>query len=377
MSEKALGQDQENPTVSVLVPIYNVEAYLGQCLGSLVAQTFRDFEAICVNDGSTDGSRAIIQDFMDQDPRFRVIDKANSGYGASMNRGLAEARGAYVAILESDDFFEPDALEALVRAIKAGDAQVAKAAFWLYWSRPAPRRSYFPVVDLGWDGRTLCPREEAPEVFYRKPSIWSALYRRDFLEAEGIRFLETPGASYQDAGFNYKVWLCADRAAFTTRAILNYRQDNEASSVNSSQKAYCVVDEYREMQRFLDAHPQVPPSMQGVLERMKYDSYMWNYARLSKDLRPSFVEAARQELSADLAAGKLDESRFDLVRRQELGLLLNDPARFERSRESLDAEGNALTWRHYLDLGGPLLVARLAAGRLARRLGLGGGGRRP
>ena len=87
------------PTVSLLVPIYNVERYLRECLDSARAQTLDDIEVICINDGSTDGSRAIIQEYLDADPRFRVIDKANSGYGASMNMGL-EAASRAVAMLK-------------------------------------------------------------------------------------------------------------------------------------------------------------------------------------------------------------------------------------------------------------------------------------
>ena len=76
------------PAISLLIPIYNVEKYLRECLDSVLAQSFTDFEAICINDGSTDSSRAIVQEYLDADSRFRVIDKANSGYGASMNLSL-------------------------------------------------------------------------------------------------------------------------------------------------------------------------------------------------------------------------------------------------------------------------------------------------
>ena len=192
------------PAVSVLVPICNVERYLEECLDSLLAQTFSDFEAICINDGSTDGSRAIIQRYLDADPRFRVIDKPTSGYGASMNLGLDHAAGAYIAILESDDFYEPNALELLVSAARANVSDVVKADFYLYWSQPEPRDELFGILDERQVGRTMRPLDDVA-IFFRKPSIWSALYKADFLRASGIRFLETPGASYQDAGFNFKV----------------------------------------------------------------------------------------------------------------------------------------------------------------------------
>ncbi len=320
------------PAVSVLVPICNVERYLEECLDSLLAQTFSDFEAICINDGSTDGSRAIIQRYLDADPRFRVIDKPNSGYGASMNLGLDHAVdprfrvidkpnsgygasmnlgldhavGTYIAILESDDFYEPNALELLVGAARANMSDVVKADFYLYWSQPEPRDELFGIVGaaranmsdvvkadfyLYWSqpeprdelfgilderqvGRTMRPLDDVA-IFFRKPSIWSALYKVDFLRARGIRFLETPGASYQDAGFNFKVWASAERATFIPQAILHYRQDNEKSSVNSAAKVFCVCDEYASVgeRRARNVHPAghsaLPTGQREVLGELR------------------------------------------------------------------------------------------------------------
>ena len=113
----------------MLVPICNVERYLEECLDALVAQSFTDFEVLCINDGSTDGSLAIIHRYMEADARFRVIDKPNSGYGASMNMGLDNAIGEYIAILESDDFFEPNALELLVDVADCNQSNVGERRF--------------------------------------------------------------------------------------------------------------------------------------------------------------------------------------------------------------------------------------------------------
>ena len=126
------------PVLSLLVPIYNVERYLRQCLDSAAAQTLENIEIICINDGSTDSSPAIIREYMERDARFVMIDKANSGYGDSMNRGLDQARGEYVGILESDDFMAPDALEKLVHVARAHDAQ-GKLRPLLVDARGAPR----------------------------------------------------------------------------------------------------------------------------------------------------------------------------------------------------------------------------------------------
>lgn len=104
-----------NPKVSIVIPIYNVERYLRQCLDSVVNQTLKDIEIICVDDGSTDSSPDIIKEYVDKDPRVKVITKPNSGYGNSMNRGFDMAEGEYIGIVESDDYADPDMFENSMR----------------------------------------------------------------------------------------------------------------------------------------------------------------------------------------------------------------------------------------------------------------------
>lgn len=348
-----------SPTVSVLVPIYNVENYLEQCLDSLIDQTFSDFEVICINDGSKDGSRAIIQKYLDKDRRFKVIDKENSGYGISMNMGLDAASGKYVAILESDDFYEPDCLEKLVGAAEANDAQVVKASFWLYWSN-TEKKELFKIIDDQEAGRTMAPLDDKA-IFFRKPSIWSALYNREFLNQNQIRFLETPGASYQDAGFCFKVWAAAERASFIADPVLFYRQDNESSSVNSAAKVYCVCDEYKSMEQYIHEHcVEHEADLKAILERMKFDSYLWNYERLSDELRREFVEFASKEFARDLEIQPLDSEYFDPLAAANLKLWANDVPRFVEARELLVVPGFKSKLRHYLFVGGLPLAFKAA-----------------
>ena len=364
------------PKVSVLVPICNVERYLEECLDSLVAQSFTDFEVLCINDGSTDGSLAIIHRYMEADARFRVIDKPNSGYGASMNMGLANAIGEYIAILESDDFFEPNALELLVDAAERNQSDVVKADFYLYWSTPQERDELFRIVDEQEVGRTMRPIDDLA-IFFRKPSIWSALYRSSFLRDNGIDFLETPGASYQDAGFNFKVWASAARATFIADPILHYRQDNEKSSVNSAAKVYCVCDEYASMTSFVNDRLDGDPRLMGILECMKFDSYMWNYDRLSGDLRGGFIVRASREFADDLDKGLVDFRLFDPWTAADLRLLASDPERFCELHERAAVGGALGTVRRLLALGGPALVLKTVAHKLGhksiRRLNARGG----
>ena len=97
--------------VSVIVPVYNVENYLRQCLDSITGQTLRNIEIICVDDSSTDSSGKILEEYAKKDERIKIITQPNKGAGAARNNGLSAAQGKYLSFLDSDDFFEPDMLE--------------------------------------------------------------------------------------------------------------------------------------------------------------------------------------------------------------------------------------------------------------------------
>lgn len=353
------------PAISILVPIYNVERYLRQCLDSILAQTFTDIEVICINDGSTDGSRNIIEEYL-SDPRFRVVDKSNSGYGASMNRGLEAACGEYIAILESDDFLEAQALEKLYSCAVEYDAEVVKANFYFYWSKPFERDELCELIAPSMVGRVINPQDE-PDIFYLKPSIWSALYKRSFLDRNGIDFLETPGASYQDASFNFKVWACTTRAVCLHEAFLHYRQDNEASSVNSPGKVYCVCDEYQEMDRFLNTNLDKKVRLKTVEMKMKYDSYMWNYERLSSDFQLEFLQRMSQEFREHMDEGVVDLALFEPWKVLDLCTILDSPELYHAQRTSCRKAGRLGKAIHYLRVGGVPMAVKIAKSKYFSR----------
>jgi glycosyltransferase involved in cell wall biosynthesis len=352
------------------VPIYNTENYLRQCLDSICAQSFTDFEVICINDGSTDGSLNIIIEFMRKDHRFTCIDKRNSGYGASMNKGIVKATGKYLAIVESDDFIDPDTFSTLISAAQEHDAEVVKSNAWLHWSKPEAKDELIRLVPQNSYNRPLAPLN-CHEIFFLKPSIWSAIYRRDFIfNKEDMLFLQTPGASYQDAGFNFKVWASAKRVVFLNKAFVHYRQDNEASSVNSPAKAFCVCDEYAEMRRFLDKHilktdVEKYQQLWPILIRMCCDSYMWNYDRLCPDLGLDFLRRWSTEFGALKADGKLDMKYVGHQRQADVLHIISDPVGYHSYKLALTNVSGSRAKRqlkqlgHYIKLGGLKLALRV------------------
>lgn len=277
-------------TVSVIVPVCNVERYLRECLESLAAQTLKDIQIICVDDGSTDDSLSILREFEKRDPCFEVIIKSNAGYGHAMNMGLDRTKGEYVGILESDDFAETDMFESLYEMAKGANADVVKTDYFYHVTDSDPKFDDLACNMAGY----YCDEPFNPldhqEMFLMQPAIWSGLYRRSFLLEKSIRFLETPGSSFQDSSFNYKVFASAEKALLSHDAFLHYRIDNANSSVKSQKKAFCVCEEYEEMWRFTRSNPVLLEHLAGRLCFAQFGGYLWNLDRLSPALQWNFYE---------------------------------------------------------------------------------------
>lgn len=275
----------DSPKVSVLVPIYNVEKYLRKCLDSIVNQTLRDIEIICINDGSTDSSPEIIREYVASDCRVRMLDKKNTGYGNSMNMGLDMARGEYIGIVESDDFAELDMFEKLYSMAKSDDLDVARSEFYFYTSTTETNEK----TNTGYvpHNKVFAPRDDR-SVFYQQPSIWANIYRASFLRENNIRFLETPGASYQDTGFSFKVYAAAERFEMMDEAFLHYRINEGSSSFQSNSKIYCVCDEYEEIWRYVK-ESSLYEDYRYLIPRLQYNGYKWNYNRLADPYDKEFM----------------------------------------------------------------------------------------
>ncbi|MBO4707168.1 MAG: glycosyltransferase [Elusimicrobiaceae bacterium] len=289
------------PKISILVPAYNVEKYISRCLDSLVNQTLKEIEIICINDGSTDSTLSIIETYAQKDKRIKIIDKQNEGYGKSMNRGLDMATGEYIGIVESDDFAELNMFEILYNTAIKNNVEVVKSNFYEYTTKNGEKnikKKIFPQSDCG---HVITKKQIG--LFLVQPSIWSAIYQRDFLNGNNIRFLESPGASYQDAGFNFKVWLMVKRIYLMADAFLHYRCDNENSSVKSAGKIFCVCDEYDEIERFLHERGKLNKITASLVAIVRERAYMWNLNRLNNNAQKQFLTRFKSDYTKYIANG--------------------------------------------------------------------------
>lgn len=213
----------KTPEISIIVPVYKVGRYLRQCLDSIQAQTFTDWEAILVDDGSPDDCGAICEEYASRDPRFRVIHRPNGGLSAARNTGLREARGRYVGFVDSDDWIDSrhySLLHSLLESSGADMAQLGYVEEYVGHSRPRPLTDH--VRTLGRDGvmRALV-MGEIPDY------VWNKLYRRSVV---GPDFPE--GHVFEDIAV-FNVWAPRiNSAILSPETTLHYRH-RRGSILNS------------------------------------------------------------------------------------------------------------------------------------------------
>ena len=299
--------------VSIVVPVYNVEPYLRECMESIVRQTLQDLEIICVNDGSTDGSLKILQEYAEKDPRIKIIDQENGGYGKAMNRGIDSATGEYLGIVEPDDYVGLNMYEDLYAVAVRDDLDFVKADFYRFCSNREEEKETYTYTHLtreeGAYGKVFCPMERLSSFFYVM-NTWSGIYRLSFLRENGIRHQETAGASFQDNGFWFQTFVYAKRAEIIDRPYYRVRRDNPYSSIHSTQKVYAVNAEYDYIKDLLMKKPEIWEQVKGIYWRKRYHNYDATLKRIDEAFIPEYREKISREMQWGYENREFTENDF-------------------------------------------------------------------
>lgn len=215
------------PLISVIVPVYNVEDYLAQCIGSIRRQTYANLEIILVDDGSTDGSGQLCDRFQLEDSRVRVIHKENGGLSSARNAGMDTARGRYIYFVDSDDWVSETMVEetaslmerygydqcvwgaSVVEADGKDSHMGRREPLTLRFSTPKQKRRvlcrWLLTYRLGW-------------------TAWSRVYRREIIEGHGLRFQNEREIGAEDLDFNFRYLACCQNLYYIPRSFYYYRQ---------------------------------------------------------------------------------------------------------------------------------------------------------
>lgn len=222
--------------ISIIIPVYNVEKYLRQCLQSVSEQTFKDFEAIIIDNNSPDNSAAIIQEFVDKHPNFKTFKKIGGGLGGARNEGIKHATGEYLVFLDSDDWITPDALQSLYNAVSNDNADIAACphykatAYGTKLNKNSHRKKHSFIIDTQKDGAVEMLKEGISN-----GCAWGKIFKRDIITSNSILFPEnTP---YEDVAFIAVCFLLAKRYIYVNKPLWFYRYVSTSISNTKSEMA--------------------------------------------------------------------------------------------------------------------------------------------
>lgn len=298
-------------SISVIVPIFNAAPYLEQCLDSILCQNQPGMEVICLNDGSTDDSLSIMQAYANANGKVRVIDKPNEGYGATCNRGIAEARGHWISIIEPDDWIRPGMYSAMLAYAGRFDEEpdIVKTPYLRVIDPDTPQQT---IINCSYRGRVPGNRlfriQEGIHLIQHHPSIWSALYRKDFLDANDIRFKPIPGAGWADNPFLMETMLKAQKIAYLNKPFYCYREETEEKS-----RAVAVNNTMLPFDRWHD--------MMDIIEEMG----VTNEVILRAHNRRGFIYLSGVYSFVSLEDERLSCAIRDMFGRMDPALVLDDP----------------------------------------------------
>lgn len=292
------------PKISVILPVYNVEQYLRQSLDSVAAQSLKDIEIICVDDGSSDSSLSILQEYSKKDSRFIILSEPNQGPGSARNLALDIARGKYLFFLDPDDWIEVDSLSLLYNFAESKQASLVQFnhnEFNDYYAKSKPRdlakrlsHKFQKVLNNpdGFNWKDMV----GSELVHMELFAWGKFYKTEFIKKHNIRFGTTRVA--EDIMFSVPACLLVDRM-YMYPEFLYYHRVRPGSLINSqSRVAFDVFSSIDLLHKFLLDH--------GLFEELSFEFDHWkrqvlfcHYSMVGQGMVEEYLDKCRTYLSSD------------------------------------------------------------------------------
>ncbi|MEV5877766.1 bifunctional glycosyltransferase family 2 protein/CDP-glycerol:glycerophosphate glycerophosphotransferase [Streptomyces sp. NPDC052101] len=303
------------PRFSVIVPAYKVQAYLSECLDSVLSQSYPDLELIAVDDCSPDACGAIIDEYAVRDARVRPVHLAeNRGLGRARNAGMAEASGDYLVFLDSDDTLTPDALRSIADRIKeSGEPDVLVYDYArTYWDGRTVRNQL--AAELVEQGPAPFRLEDRPGLLSVLMVAWNKAYRREFVEEHGFAF---PQGYYEDTPWTFPVLMTAGSVATLDRVCVHYRQRRQGSILGTtSRRHFDLFEQYDRVFAYVERHPELSRWRPELFRRMvdHYATVFTRRGRLPRGSHGEFLRRARAHCRRYRVPGARLRPRHILVR---------------------------------------------------------------
>lgn len=312
--------------VSVILPSLNVYKYIRECIESVINQTLRDIEIICVDAGSTDGTLEVLREYEAVDPRVKVIISDKKSYGYQMNLGIDMAKGEFIGIVETDDYVLPEMYEELYKVASYNDLDFIKSDFYRFTGDGSPSaRAYNKLTGDVSAYNHVYDIKHHQIAFRFLMNTWCGIYKKAILDKHKIKHNETPGASYQDNGFWFQTFMFSERAWFLNKAFYMNRRDNADSSVYSTGKVYCICDEYDFLYEILKNNQNLMDDYGFAFTCACFYAYKGNLERIADEFKEDFLVRFSKDFRRYRDENLIDFDRFEAADRQTILEIIDDP----------------------------------------------------
>ena len=306
-----MSRQMSAPVVSVVMPVWNAARFLARSLDSVLRQTFGDFEVVCTDDGSTDGSLDVIRDYARRDSRFRAIEARHAGACATLNRCLDEARGEYIAFLDNDDWLHPEALKTALSAISSTNADVLFFDWMPVCDDGAVRVPEFPAVPHGIRPYVIADPVgwsiEERRGFVTRVLLGARLHRRTALE--GVRF--DPDYTYGDVLFYWRLMAKRGLRVAHLPATLYLYAERTGSIIHSPLTVKKVQDRVSAIRKIDEILLHDNPAERDRVRRGLYPAIAWTAFKAAR-CDGHFLSVACRGIGEELESGRLRWRDFGL-----------------------------------------------------------------
>lgn len=280
--------------LSVVIPVYNVEPYIGRCIRSVTAWDAEYIEFIFVSDGSTDGSVEIIRQWMKEDDRIVLIEKENGGCASARQAGLERAKGRYIGFVDPDDFVDENMHRSLLKAAMCGNFDISLCGYNEYYEssgeiKPAEDSLWHPYLEGCYDRGKI-----GDLITYCRVAIWRGIYRRKFLEENGIGFY-TDLRRFDDLPFKVETFAMAASVTMLPEYLYYYRLEREGQDVSANdERLYVHFDIFKHLDQSIGAIKN--QRLIDNLQMCKLQTHRYALSRIREEFRGRYLEQAQADL---------------------------------------------------------------------------------
>ena len=291
------------PKISVVIPVYNVEGFLRGCLDSIVNQTLADFEVICVNDGSTDNSLAILNEYANKDSRFKIISQENQGQGVARNNAIDIAVGKYLFFVDPDDFIEADTLDTIYKKFQEYDVDLVQFDYatckengkysglnsfksrmckcFKYSIKNDEIYSWHEIKKKNLENMSMC--------------VWDKAYKMELIKSNHIKFAQNKHG--EDHIFSISANLLAGKILYVNKAFYHYRTRIGSAVNKASDDNFCVFDNIELLKKFL-VENNLFEEYKKVFNEYIISFLSWHYALISAGSKDKYLNKCRKLLNS-------------------------------------------------------------------------------